>query len=131
MGGQDSARQLRQLVRRTRPGQEYLAISSYLHIYYLHRCGRATTARVAAATGMTSATMTRTLGGCISTEISTLSTYLVISTYLVMSDIYISTQVAAGEHQARVRGDGGPGQQVRIGSMCGIATSYCPPPAAG
>ena len=75
--------------------------------------------------------MTRTLGGFISTEISTLSTYLVISTYLVMSDIYISTQVAAGEHQARVGGDGGPGQQVRIGSMCGIATSHCPSPAAG
>ena len=42
-----------------------------------------------------------------------------------MSDIYISTQVAAGEHQARVGGDGGPGQQVRIGSMCGMATSHC------
>ena len=41
-----------------------------------------------------------------------------------MSDIYISTQVAAGEHQARVGGDGGPGQQVRIGSMCGMWDSY-------
>ena len=56
--------------------------------------------------------------------------YISSNIYL-SSDIYISTQVAAGEHQARVGGDGGPGQQVRIGSMCGIATSYCPSPAAG
>ena len=32
----------------------------------------------------------------------------------ISSIICISTQVAAGEHQARVGGDGGPGQQVRL-----------------